>query len=81
MAEVSLEMLQVMVQRVLDNQARQSEEAHDTRARLTAIERHLAALRRDNLLDAETTGNIQVQVDRPDERVERIERRLDLRDA
>jgi hypothetical protein len=52
----------------------------ETGARLTAIERHLAGVRRDAVLDAETTVNVQAQVSRLGDRIERIERRLDLVD-
>ena len=46
--------------------------------RLDRIEEKLAKVRRDMAGDAETTAHIQVQMDRMDARVRRIERRLDL---
>jgi predicted trehalose synthase len=81
MAEPNLELLQAMTQRVLDKLAEHDGDFHAIRERLTAIERHLAGVRRDAVLDAETTVNVQAQVDRLGDRIGRIERRLDLADA
>ena len=50
----------------------------ETSKRLAAIERHLAGVRRDAVLDAETTVNIQDQVDTLKERLALIERRLEI---
>lgn len=78
MAEPSLELPQAMVQRTLDKLTEHDGEFRQINQRLTAIERHLAGVRRDAVLDAETTVNVQAQVDRLGARIERIERRLDL---
>jgi len=75
MAEVSLELLQGMVQRVLDMLAQQSATLDSHGRRLTTIDNHLAAL------DAETISLVQRQVDPMNERIARIERRLELVDA
>ena len=47
------------------------------------VETHTAvlAVRRDQINDAETGANLAVRVDRLADRLERIERRLDLVDA
>jgi hypothetical protein len=79
MAEPSLELLQAMVQRALHKLTEHDGEFRQIGQRLTAIERHLAGVRRDRaakrtdvpsgvcrtaVLDAETTVNVQAQVDR-----------------
>jgi chromosome segregation ATPase len=53
----------------------------ETTRRLTSIERHIAAVRRDAVLDAESLVNTQDQLDTLTGRIARIERRLDLADA
>lgn len=47
------------------------------------VETHAAvlALRRDQVNDAETGANLAIRVDRLTDRMERIERRLDLAEA
>ncbi|MGB8841707.1 MAG: hypothetical protein WCC64_11615 [Aliidongia sp.] len=81
MADVKLDMLQVMVQPVLDGQDRHSRELGEIKLRLSNIERGIASIRREAAGDAETIVTVQVQVDRLGERIERIERRLNLNDA
>jgi hypothetical protein len=81
MADVKLDMLQVMVQRVLDGQDRHSRELGEIKLRLSNIKRGIASIRRESAGDAETVITVQVQVDRLGERIERIERRLNLNDA
>lgn len=56
-------------------------DAREVKGRLTALEQGLAAVRRDLGFSAETDARIQGQLDRLSDRVERIERRLDLSDA
>ena len=80
MAEPSLELLQMMVQRVLCKL-----NDHDGRftvidQRLTALEKHMAALRYVGATDAQSVANVQEQVARLDMRMQRIERPLDLVD-
>jgi chromosome segregation ATPase len=53
----------------------------ETTRRLTTIERHIAGVRRDAVLDAESLVNTQEQLDTLIGRVARIERRLDLADG
>lgn len=81
MAEPSLELLQAMVQRVLDKQVDHDGTFAEMGARLTSIVRHLAGVRRDAVLDAETVTNVQAQVDALRSRLTRIERRLELVDG
>jgi hypothetical protein len=50
----------------------------ETSRRLVAIERHIAGVRRDVVLDAEDAPNAQERMDALAERVARIERRLEL---
>jgi hypothetical protein len=50
----------------------------ETSKRLTAIERHIAGVRRDAVLDAESMVNVQDQVDAIAARIARIERRLEI---
>jgi hypothetical protein len=61
----------------LDDAARWQAE---TSRRLIAIERHIAGVRRDLVLDTEDAANANEQVDDLMARVLRIERRLDLVD-
>jgi hypothetical protein len=49
--------------------------------RLTRIEAGMASLRRDQASDAESVAFSATRVDRLNERVERIERRLELSEA
>jgi hypothetical protein len=46
MAEVTLEMLQVMVQKVLDGQKRHDQDFIDVKIRLSSLERSIAGLKR-----------------------------------
>jgi len=80
MPDVSLEMLQAMVQRVLDGQKEQREDLREIKGRLTALELGQAAIKRDIAASAESDARIQGQLDRLSDRVERIERRLNLVD-
>lgn len=48
MADVTLEMLQVMVQKVLVGQKRHDQDFTDVKLRLTSIERAIAGLKRDD---------------------------------
>lgn len=48
--------------------------------RLGRLEQGQGRIRRDQGSDAETVAHVQVQIDRMDERVDRIERRLGLID-
>lgn len=48
--------------------------------RLTRIEGSIAGLRRDQAADAEGIAHIEARFDRMNERIEKIEKRLDLVD-
>jgi hypothetical protein len=78
MAEPDLGLLQVMVQRVLDKLGEHDTWQVETSKRLVAIERHIAAVRRDSVLDAESVTNVEERMDTLAERVARLERRLEL---
>jgi hypothetical protein len=81
MAEVSLELLQAMVQRVLDNQEVQAAELREIRERLSHLERGLIGIRRDLVGDAEVMSTLQTQITRLDDRMVRVEQRLELRES
>jgi predicted nuclease with TOPRIM domain len=57
------------------------EDNRDLKARVNEVYSAVLSLRRDQALDADTTHRVQVTVDDLKDRIERIERRLDLRDA
>jgi hypothetical protein len=78
MAEPDLGLLQVMVQRVLDKLGEHDTWQVETSKRLVAIERHIAAVRRDAVLDGESVTNVEERVDALSARIARIERRLEL---
>jgi hypothetical protein len=78
MAEPDLGLLQAMVQRVLDKLSEHDTWQVETSKRLVAIERHIAAVRRDAVLDAENVTNVEERLDTLGERVARIERRLEF---
>lgn len=57
-----------------------SEDMKDVKLRLSAVENGLSLVRREIVLGDETDYRQQVSIDRLVERVQRIERRLDLQD-
>lgn len=74
MADVSLEMIQTMVQRVLDGQSQLREDMGDVKRRLTSLEMSVAQIHAD-------FAGQSMRIDRLEGRLERIGRRLDLGDA
>ena len=78
MVEPSLELLQVMVQKVLDTLAEHTREFQDIKLRLTHLERSMAAMRRDRADDVEMVVHLQRRVDYLQGRLERLERRLEI---
>jgi tetrahydromethanopterin S-methyltransferase subunit G len=80
MAEPSLELLQLMVQRVLDRQAEHSDEFREVKLRLASLERSVLSIRSDMVGDAHVAANLQAQIDRINSRVEKVERRLEIAD-
>lgn len=67
-----------MVQRVLDNQRDHSAKFLEVPTRLSQVEWAIGALHRDGAMQAENTAILHARIDRLSERIERIERRLDL---
>lgn len=61
-------------------QDRIENELRDLKGRVSAVENGLNGVRRDLVALAEADARLQVAMDRFGERVDRIERRLELRD-
>lgn len=80
MAEPSLELLQIMVQRVLDRLEEHSDEFKEIKARLASLERAVLSIRNDMVGSAHVDANLQDQIDRVSARLARVERRLDIAD-
>ncbi|HIJ64053.1 MAG TPA: hypothetical protein HPQ04_15280 [Rhodospirillaceae bacterium] len=78
MAAVTLEMLGQMVQRVLDKQREHDGKFADLVTRLSQVEMAISGLHRDGTMQAENTAILHARIDRMNDRLERIERRLDL---
>lgn len=74
MAEPTLDLVQALIQRVLDNQREMREDIREVKSRLGRIETDVAQL---HVALAEQS----LRFDRFGDRVERIERRLDIGDA
>ena len=55
-------------------------DVRDLKVRQSDTHGAVLALRRDSLADAEVTAHVQAQMDRFGDRLERIERRLELHD-
>ena len=77
MGEVENMMLEHLkkFQATLDNMHR---DIRELKVRQSETHTAVLALRRDHLGDAETTAHMQTQMDRFGDRLDRIERRLDL---
>jgi hypothetical protein len=74
MVDVSLNLLQEMVQRVLDSQRETREDVREIKARLGRLESDVAIL---HVFLAEQS----VRLDRFGDRLERVERRLEIADG
>jgi hypothetical protein len=74
MPDVSLELIQQMLQRVLDSQRETREDVREIKSRLGRLEGDVANL---HVFLAEQS----VRLDRFADRLERVERRLDIADA
>ena len=81
MTEASLEMVQAMLQRVLDIVRRHDTEFVDVKQRLGDLQIGVAGCRRDIAQTGETIAHMQVQIDQMNDRLGRVERRLELREA
>jgi hypothetical protein len=78
MAEVSLEMLQAMLQRLLDDNAILRADVRELKQRTGVLERQVGALTGN---EAEHYASLSVRLDGVGSRLERIERRLELVEA
>ena len=78
MAEPSLELLHVMVQRVLDRLDEHSDDFKEVRRRFSALKRAELGIRGDLIGDAQVDATLQQQIDRIRSRVDRVEQRLDI---
>lgn len=56
------------------------DDVREIKHRQNDMARQIAALRREQAGDAETTAHVEARLDRFGERLERIERRLDIAD-
>ncbi len=56
-------------------------EVYDLKGRTSGVENGLVSVRRDLVSLAEADARLQVAVDRQSERLDRIERRLELKEA
>ena len=54
------------------------DDVRELKHRITGVELAIAALRRDNAAQAESDAHLSARMDRQGERLERIERRLDI---
>lgn len=61
-------------------QERMENELRDIKGRLSAVESSLNGVRRDLVALSEADARLQVGIDRMGDRVDRIERRLELRE-
>ena len=78
MAEVSLEMLRAMVQRVLDEMIAFCTESREMRQRVGMLERQVGSLAGS---EAEHYASLSIRMDGLGDRLDRIERRLGLVEA
>ena len=80
MAEASLDLIQTMLQRVLDTQSRHGDRFRTVNERLAAIDKNLVMIRQRAALGAEATTLLGDRLDSHEGRLDRLERRLELRD-
>ena len=71
----------IFLRRIDQRQERMEQALGEVLTRLSRLEEGQARVRRDQAVDAETVTHLQAQLDRYSERLERIERRLDIGDA
>ncbi len=69
------------LRRIDEKVDRLADDMREVKMRLTAVEVGLNGVRRDLVALSETDARLQVAVDRQGARLDRIEQRLDLRDA
>jgi predicted nucleic acid-binding Zn-ribbon protein len=73
-----IEHLKALRNEIRDFRSRYEEDHNETRDRLAHIETGLAALRRDFAHADENTALLSIRMDRINQRIERIEKRLEL---
>ena len=78
MVEVTLEMLGQMAQKVLENQRTMSADVLDIEMRLTSVERQLGS---NAASETEHYASVMGRMDRFDDRLGRVERRLEIGNA
>lgn len=78
MAGPTLEMLMLMAQRTLDTQREAAADIRDMKLRLTNIERQLGS---NAASESEHYASVMGRMDRFDDRLGRVERRLEIGDA
>ncbi|MBF0168661.1 MAG: hypothetical protein HQL45_13625 [Alphaproteobacteria bacterium] len=78
MVDVTLELLGQMMQRSLDMQRELSADVRELKSRMTDIERGLG---RNAASETEHYASVMGRMDRVDDRIDRVERRLDIGDA
>ena len=78
MSDAPDSLILVYLRRVDAKLDRLGEDVRDLRTRVSAVESGLNAVRRDLVVLAEADARLQVSVDRQGERLDRIERRLEL---
>ncbi len=66
------------LRRIDEKLDRVSDDVSDLKGRVSAVETGLNAVRRDLVALSESDARLQVAIDRQSERLERIERRLDI---
>jgi hypothetical protein len=81
MAEPRLELIQIMLQRLLDGQARHETLLRRINEELSLVNRHINAVRRDRSLGFDAHAGASDRMIELDARLARIERRLDLSDT
>ena len=82
MADINVENIVLEHLRALRaGQERIENELRDIKGRVSAVETGLNGVRRDLVTLAEADARLQVTMDRMGDRVDRIERRLDLREG
>lgn len=78
MAEVTLDMLGQMVQRALDALRELSADVRELKSRMTDVERQLG---RSAAAENEHYASVMGRMDRVEDRIDRVERRLNVGDA
>lgn len=81
MADVNLEMIQTMLQRVIDTQREHGEVLGEHTRRFSHLETMVAGQRREAASDAEQLVHLELRFDRLRDDIDKIKRRLDLGDA